>query len=130
MAKILLIEDVQTVLMAIRIILSGNGHQVASAKDGTVGLCMLGQSSYDMVISDVWMPGLSGQEVFKQGRLMSPGTRFLAITGGNPNSSGQPLETYADRYGADAILIKPFEKTELLGAVSDLLTKSRTEDRR
>ena len=124
MVKILVIEDVPPVLLSIRIILTGSGHQVTSAKDGIVGLRLLQASFFDIVVTDIWMPGLNGVEVIKQGRLSSPGTKFLAITGGNPNSSDPVLPAALHKFGADATLLKPFEKGELLGAVSALCAAS------
>jgi CheY-like chemotaxis protein len=59
--------------------------------------------------------------VIKQGRQQSPTTRFLAITGGDPNMSGGQDPQRRPDYGADAVLLKPFEKVELLEAVERIL---------
>ncbi len=121
MASILIIEDVPAVLLSLRIVLEGRGWQISSATNGTSGLELLAKSSFDLVITDMWMPGASGAEVIREGRKTRPQTKFLAITGGDPNSdSGKPALAQQD-FGADALLFKPFEKAELLGAVTGLL---------
>jgi two-component system, chemotaxis family, chemotaxis protein CheY len=121
MASILVIEDVAAVLFSLRIVLEGGGHKVTSAQNGEQGLKLLTDAPFDLVITDIWMPGSSGIEVMREGRRRSPKTRFLAITGGDPNSRGSRDELRQQNFGADQILLKPFEKVELLNAVSRLL---------
>jgi CheY-like chemotaxis protein len=128
LARILVIDDVAAVLLSIRIIVAGAGHEVACAADGEQGLRLLAGQPFDLVISDIWMPAVSGRQVIAQGRRLAPRTKFLAITGGNPNS-GPPPEgdegnlagNAGGTIGADAVLYKPFEKTDLLGAIKTLL---------
>ena len=120
-AEILIIEDVPAVLLSLRIILRGAGHQVSCAPDGNAGLALLRSKRFDLVISDIWMPGMGGTDVIAQGRRLAPRTRFLAITGGNPNSSPLPPAAVQTQFGADAVLYKPFEKDELTAAVNALL---------
>lgn len=124
MASILVVEDVPPVLLSLRIILSGGGHTVSCATDGLMGVRLLTEQAFDLVISDIWMPGLSGIDVISRGRAKSPGTRFLAITGGNPNSGVSPGAAEAEKFGANAVLFKPFEKHELLQIVTALLAEA------
>ena len=121
MAAILVVEDVPAVLMSLKIVLEGDGHRVTSAQNGEQGLKLLGDTPFDLVITDIWMPASNGTEVIREGRARSPRTRFLAITGGDPNNSG-PQDALRQRdFGADQVLLKPFEKQELLSAVSSIL---------
>jgi two-component system chemotaxis response regulator CheY len=120
MAAILVIEDVPAVLMSLRIVLEGHGHRVTSAQNGEQGLKLLRDTLFDLVITDIWMPVASGTEVIREGRARSPRTRFLAITGGDPNSGPRDALRQQD-FGADQVLLKPFEKQELLNAVSSIL---------
>ncbi len=121
MATILVIEDVAAVLMSLRIVLQGAGHKVTGAADGTQGIGLLRSATFDLVITDIWMPGSSGTDVIREGRKGSPRTRFLAITGGDPNGTGQPEDSRTNNFGADGVLFKPFEKEALLSTVSKLL---------
>jgi CheY-like chemotaxis protein len=121
MATILLIEDVPAVLLSLRIVLQGAGYKVTSAANGTLGLGLLQNTTFDLVITDVWMPGSSGKDVIREGRQRSPKTRFLAITGGDPNGTGMSDDLRAHDFGADLVLLKPFEKEALLRTVAQLL---------
>ncbi|CAH2602529.1 Response regulator [Rhodovastum atsumiense] len=124
MASILLIEDVPAVLLSLRLILQGKGHQVTDATNGAEAVELLRVTRFDLVITDIWMAGASGVDVIREGRRHSPPTRFLGITGGNPNVSGQVEEPHPDRYGADLLLRKPFKREALLSAVEQLLRPS------
>ncbi len=121
MALILVVEDVPAVLLSLRLILQGSGHTVTGAPDGAAGLSLMQGTKFDLVITDIWMPRSSGAEVIQAGRAHSPKTRFLAITGGDPNSRQAGGEPHAQDYGADRVLFKPFEKQDLLSAVTQLL---------
>jgi CheY-like chemotaxis protein len=130
MAAILVIDDVPAVLLSLRIVLAGSDHRVVGAENGTRGLALLESEAFDLVITDVWMPGASGTEVIHEGRKRSPKTRFLAITGGNPNVSGPRDAPRGQDFGADEVLLKPFEKEELLSAVRRLLQAAQADEHR
>jgi len=121
MAAILLIEDVSAVLMSLKIVLEGSGHKVTCAQNGEQGLKLFREAPFDLVITDIWMPASNGTEVIREGRVLSPRTRFLAITGGDPNNPGSWDGLRHEVFGADQVLLKPFEKQELLNAVAQLL---------
>jgi len=125
MASILVIDDIPAVLLSLRIVLEGEGHQVAVATNGARGLELMGSAAFDIVITDIWMPGSSGADVIREGRKLAPKTRFLAITGGDPNSNGARDTLRRQDFGADEVLLKPFEKAELVGAVAQLLESRR-----
>jgi CheY-like chemotaxis protein len=65
MASILVIEDVATVLRSVRAVLESHGHRVTGAQNGTLGLALLENAAFDLVITDIWMPGSSGMEVIR-----------------------------------------------------------------
>ncbi len=121
MASILVVEDVPAVLVSMRIVLEGRGHTVTGAADGTAGLKMLEAGTYDLVVTDIWMPGSSGSDVIRSGRARAPKTRFLAITGGDPNVDMSRETLQQQDFGADRVLLKPFKKEDFLSAVEELL---------
>ncbi|UZE49008.1 response regulator [Rhodopseudomonas sp. P2A-2r] len=124
MAAVLVVEDVPAVLLSLKIVLEGQGHNVTSALDGEQGLKLLTDTPFDLVITDIWMPVSNGTDVIREGRARSPGTRFLAITGGDPNGCGSRERLPEQDFGADQVLLKPFEKQELLNAVSSILQRA------
>jgi two-component system chemotaxis response regulator CheY len=121
MASILVIEDVPAVLISLRIVLEGGGHQVTAVGSGERALALLrGGSQFDVVVTDIWMPGMSGTTVIHDGRALAPRTRFLAITGGDPNGPVGSTRLEEADFGADGVLLKPFEKQNLLQMVRQL----------
>jgi CheY-like chemotaxis protein len=117
----LIVEDIPAVRLSLKIVLQGDGHRITCAENGTHGIDLLKTEAFDLVVTDIWMPGANGADVIREGKARSPGTRFLAITGGNPNNNGPQDALCPQEFGADRVLLKPFEKAELLGAVSRVL---------
>ncbi|MCW2248640.1 CheY-like chemotaxis protein [Azospirillum fermentarium] len=120
MARILVIEDVPSVMFSLRMVLEGQGHKVVTAGDGAEGLDRLNREGFDVVVTDIWMPGKDGATVIREGRAAAPQTRFLAITGGSPNGATGVGHLREEDFGADRILFKPFERQELIGAIDAL----------
>lgn len=126
MATILVIEDIPSVMLSLRIVLEGGGHTVLCATNGTEGLSLLRRGGIDLVITDIWMPGTLGSTVIAEGRNVAPHVGFMAITGGAPNGSITPdfLVHQGVDFGADRVLFKPFQRDELIAAVTELLPAS------
>jgi CheY-like chemotaxis protein len=121
MASILIIEDVPAVLFSLKIVLEGLGHKVSAAKNGEQGLALIEEKVFDLVITDIWMPGKKGTEVIREARAIAPRTRFLAITGGDPNRQFASDTSGLPEFGADAVLLKPFATEDLRRVVTQLL---------
>jgi CheY-like chemotaxis protein len=121
MASVLIIEDVSAVLVSLRIVLEGAGHRIVAARNGLQGLELIREGTFDLVITDIWMPGISGTEVIRRGREYSSKTRFLAITGGDPNADDPTRGLHGQDFGADRVLLKPFDVDDLLGIVAVVL---------
>jgi CheY-like chemotaxis protein len=128
MASILIIEDVPAVLFSLKIVLEGLGHQITAAKNGDQGVRLLDDKSFDLVVTDIWMPGTKGTEVIRHAKTRWPRTRVLAITGGDPNSGESRDNLRGQDFGADQVLFKPFEKEQLIEAVSQLLKSQARAD--
>lgn len=118
--KILLVDDMGGVRRSVAHLLRQAGHEVTEAQDGIEALRLLGTTSYDLVITDILMPGKDGSEVINwlHGQIRHP--RIIAMSGGGANSTAvQAIAVARDK--ADAILLKPFGRNELMGAVSRTL---------
>ncbi len=118
MTRILVIEDSRTQAEALRATLESAGFEVTVAQDGEQGLELFRAGNFDLVISDVLMPGLSGYELcarLKEGpRRDVPVVLLTALT--DPMDIIRGLEC-----GADAFLRKPYQAEHLLGRVRGLL---------
>jgi CheY-like chemotaxis protein len=114
-------------LGVLRKILEGAGHSVTDAPDGEVALRHYEGKPADLVITDIFMPGMDGIEFLVHIRKTFPEARVLAMSGGGLLSRDQALSD-AFLLGADGILQKPFSKDEVLEAVDRTLQVGGEED--
>ncbi|HEX9190654.1 MAG TPA: sigma-54 dependent transcriptional regulator [Candidatus Deferrimicrobiaceae bacterium] len=97
------------------------GYEVAAASDGTEGLSAFAASPFDLVITDLKMPGVSGMEVLRKVRGLTPDVPVLVITAfGNVETA-----VAAMKEGAYDFIGKPFHRDQLLLAVSKALERRR-----
>lgn len=113
-ANVLVIDDEETVCRSCARILSEKGHKVATALNGEEGLRQFGESHFDLVISDLKMPGTGGIGVLRQVKERSPQTAVIVITG--YSSVGSAIE--AMKLGAADYIEKPFTPDELATAAA------------
>lgn len=114
--KILLIEDEPKTLAFIRKGLEENGYAVDTAADGLEGLRLAMAGAYQIIISDIVLPGMSGIQLCRQIREMHNETPLLMLTAlGGVGHVVEGLDS-----GADDYLVKPFEFQELLARIRTL----------
>lgn len=113
---VLLVEDKEAVRVLTERILGDNGYVVRSAADGAEALALYGDD-VDVLVSDVVMPGLSGQELADELRERRPGLPVVFVSG---YTEDHVVED-ARRDGATAFVEKPFSGEELLRAVRAVL---------
>lgn len=119
MAKILLIEDDETLSVFLRDALRSRLHEVDHVIDGTEGLHWLQSEPYGLAIIDWKLPGLSGIEICQSYRNEGGTAPILMLTGkGDVQDRVVGLDS-----GADDYLAKPFEIDELLARVRSLLRR-------
>ena len=114
--RILLIEDEPKTLVFIRKGLEENGYAVDTAADGLEGLRLAMAGAYQIIISDIVLPGMSGIQLCRQIREMHNETPLLMLTAlGGVGHVVEGLDS-----GADDYLVKPFEFQELLARIRTL----------
>jgi two-component system chemotaxis response regulator CheY len=130
MKSILLIDDEEDVRDSVRKVLELAGFRVVTASNGKDGIAAAEAADFDLVISDIIMPGLNGVDVIKAIRRLRPAARILGISGGgsfgveNYRPDAITTTAYLEaaiHAGADGLLTKPFERMELLKSVHELL---------
>jgi DNA-binding NtrC family response regulator len=121
MARILVIDDEQSVRAAIEQALKIKDHEVIGAEDGTEALKQYSEESADLIITDMYMPGQDGIGVMVQFRKLAPQLPIIAMSG---NPKGDVL-MIAEKLGAIGVLEKPFEVKELLSLVERALKGGR-----
>jgi CheY-like chemotaxis protein len=118
-ARILLVEDDDTIRSQVERQLRALGHSVTTASDGVEALGLLaGSPGFDLLFTDVVMPnGLSGHELADRARTLNPGLRVLLTSG---HSEDAILRRSGGQAG-DAFLAKPYRRAELERKIARLL---------
>jgi CheY-like chemotaxis protein/GAF domain-containing protein len=110
--RVLVADDEELIRQTIRDVLVGAGCQVDTAADGIAAKALIGQGRYDLVVSDIKMPGCSGYEVFSAAKAACDDTKVILVTafGYDPHHT----IVRANRQGLSAVLMKPFKVRQLL----------------
>jgi CheY-like chemotaxis protein len=107
--------------------LERDGHAVTSREDGARALEDLeGGSRYDLILTDLEMPGRTGLEVIRAAKGLDSAVPVIATSG-----KGRPVQVALDiarRCGADAVIAKPFKLSVLVSLVNRVLSGERPED--
>jgi chemotaxis protein CheC len=126
MARILVVDDSRLARAALRRTLDHAGHHVTEAADADSALLLLKEGGFDLVSSDVLMPGLDGR-AFLDALTGRPGSPpVLVVTADVQNSTREELL----RRGAAAVVTKPFAPDVLLAAVDAALAERPRADPR
>ena len=122
MGKILLCDDEESLCRSLGRILRAAGHEVV-AQSGDEGLISLRRDHFDLILTDIRMPEVTGFDILAAARLHAPGTPVIAMSG----SAEIPDAVRAMHAGARDFLIKPFEARTLEESVSALLKPASPE---
>jgi DNA-binding response OmpR family regulator len=118
MARILVIDDDEMLRHFVVALLEGRNHRVQSTNNGKDGIRLASEIEFDLVITDIVMPGTEGLETIQRIRHVKPDLKILAMSGGGRNK-GDYLH-YAARLGADGTVAKPFDPLAFLDVVAGL----------
>jgi len=120
--RILVADDESIIRETVSDVLRPHGCEVDVACDGVEAIDMIGRTHYDLVISDIKMPGATGYEVFAAAKSACETTAVILMTafGYDPNHS----IVRANREGLKAVLFKPFKVRQLLGECRSALRAS------
>jgi DNA-binding NtrC family response regulator len=108
--KILVAEDEEITLKHLVQTLRKEGNDVAGARDGKEALSRIQNDHFDLIISDIRMPGLTGMDLLERVKELHPEAEFMIITG--YGSVGSAVE--AMKKGAVDYVTKPFDLEELV----------------
>lgn len=121
--RILLIDDEAIALANLTHVLEREGYAVTACKDGEAGLAALAKGDYDLVLTDLKMPGLDGMEVLRRMRVEHPDVPVIMITGHASLDSA----VEAMKAGAYHYLAKPFRLAEAREVVRSALDLARVK---
>ena len=120
MNRMLLVEDDEFACSALRELFEENGWQVVVAENGIEAMRHMRQISFEVIVTDVFMPEMDGVELVRQIRLTDKTQKILAISGGGAGMGFDKAVDIIEAIGADAALQKPLRNEELLLAVDRL----------
>ena len=114
----LIVDDEELVVKFVERVLREAGYQTATAPDGPEALEAAAQlETFDIVVTDLMMPKMTGDELARRLRIASPGVKVLYLTGFSDRLFKEKVTLWAD----EAFLEKPCSVKGLLQAVSLLL---------
>jgi DNA-binding response OmpR family regulator len=120
MYKILIIEDDRAISKALESNLRSEGYEIESATDGPTGLDRARDPSQDLILLDLMLPRLSGEEICRALRQEGITTPILFLT-----AKGEEEQRVAGfELGADDYVSKPFSMRELLGRIQAILKRA------
>ncbi|MBZ0269132.1 response regulator [bacterium] len=122
--KILVIDDEENIRATLEEFLTLTGYRVTTAANGAEGLDRLGAASFDLVLSDLKMPGVDGIAVIEWVKETQPDLPVVVMTGfATVDSTIRAL-----RLGAEDYLLKPFSLDEIERTIESCLEKRRLRE--
>lgn len=122
MGRILVVDDNETDLLLVRAILEDRGHELLFATDGEDALGIFRDNKFDVVVTDMIMPGLDGLSLIREIRKIDANAQVVAVSG----VSGDELKM-AHSLGAVEGLSKPVDRAALVDAVDKAMMRSQTD---
>lgn len=122
-ANILILDDEQNYLLVLQSVLEDEGYSVTALSNPEMGLAFLDDSEVDVVVTDMKMPGLTGQDVLEHVKKNYPHIPVMIMTAfGSIESAVEAM-----RIGAFDYITKPFENEELLLSLGKAVSYARTQ---
>ena len=116
-ARILVVEDEDEVRQLLSDILASEGHKVVAAANGSEGIEVFKQNTFDLVFSDLGMPDMSGWEVAGEIKSINSTVPVILVTGWNIEITNSENRTDS----VDKIIQKPFEVKQVLRTVQEVM---------
>jgi len=119
-STILVVDDDPLIRGVAKTILEQHGHTVRMAADGEAGLAAVADAPADVVFLDILMPRKEGLETLRELKRRFPQVAVIVMSGSLMRDRNDFL-SIATKFGADAVMRKPFAPDDLLGALQSAL---------
>jgi len=123
MAKILIVDDEQSIRTTLAKILEDEGHRTALADSGEEALAQFARDEFDLIVLDLWLPGVDGMTVLE--RLRSAGAPPVIVISGHGNID---TAVRATRLGAFDFLEKPLSLERVVLTINHALSDRKLRD--
>jgi len=120
--RILLVEDEKSIRSAVAAYLEREGYWVTPAEDGQIALDEFAKHKFDVIVLDLMLPKVSGEQVCREIRNVSDVPIIMLTAKGEEEDRIAGLEL-----GADDYLVKPFSPRELVARVRALLRRAHVD---
>lgn len=107
--RFLVVEDDEGIALLVQRVLGRGGAHSVAVGTAERAIEELGRGSFDALVADVWLPGMSGLDLVVRARRSHPALGIIVMTA----DVGPEIEQEAHRCGADDFLAKPFTPTVL-----------------
>ena len=121
--KVLVVDDDPAVRKSIDRVLTGKGYAVITAENGEEAMRKLNEEKYDLVYTDIRMPGMSGLDVAEQVKARKPWTPVVIITGYGTDAA----EARAKAAGVSSFVHKPLSPTMIEDSARDALAAPKPQ---
>jgi CheY-like chemotaxis protein len=122
--RILIVDDDRDVHELLNTILKSDQRIIENAFTGDEALAAVSSHNYDLVLTDIYMPGMDGLSLLKHIRAVEPQTSVIIMTA--QTSPGNVLESFSNQ--AFAYISKPFSRTAIIDLVTNALSTTVEED--
>ena len=118
--SILVVEDEEGVRTILKDILVDGGYKVEVAPNGKKGIKLFQEKKFNLVLTDLGMPGMSGWQVAEEIKKMNGKTKVALVTGWEVDLNNNELR----KCGVDLVINKPFQMDQILGSVREMMEDS------
>lgn len=117
MSHLLVVDDNQAVLRVLSRILGSRGHTIILTHDGNEALGLIDKTDFDLVLTDLMMPNVSGWTIAQKVKIKDPNIPVILLTG---SALGHDDEDLVEK-GIDLLLPKPVDAETLTKSVEQLI---------
>ncbi len=114
--RILVVEDDGNIRRIMKDLLSMSGHDVYVAADGVIGLKYLQSDTFDLIITDLGLPGINGWDLARASKRYQIDVPIISIS----SWQGKEAEEKTKEYGIDIAIWKPFRIDQVQQAINSL----------
>ena len=120
--RILIVDDEKNIASSLKGILSDEGYDVSMTGDGMEALELIQKDPPDLILLDIWLPGMDGIEVLKTLKTYSPGVEVLIMSGHGTIDTA----VKATKLGAQDFIEKPFSLDRITESIQNALHEKKS----